>query len=148
MKNTFLFLAAALSVSVSIETAKAGEFLTPNQKQAILRSVDNTCGDTWCEGDYNYAFKSIDCDSSAEACTLQFVMLEEQGRSVKLKAVSRAAKYTARISNAHSVACTVKNLGKAEDLITFVRPDYSVLTNRFYEPLTDCISTLEKKLAR
>ena len=48
---------------------------TKTLEQLLLAEIDSVCGDTWCEGDYNYGFISIQC--SAEGCSLNFTMKQE-----------------------------------------------------------------------
>lgn len=35
--------------------------LTAAQERVVLRLVDNICGDTWCEGDHAFRFRSFSC---------------------------------------------------------------------------------------
>jgi hypothetical protein len=35
--------------------------LTAAQERVVLRLVDDICGDTWCEGDHAFRFRSFDC---------------------------------------------------------------------------------------
>ena len=122
------------------------EFLTEAQKKTILSEVDSVCGDTWCEGDYNYRFNLIACDSAAKACILKFDMIEDGESDLSFKPVSQTGKFISKISNTHSVSCTVNGLSKVDDLLETIRPDYHELKDGFYSPLNDCIATLEKKL--
>lgn len=54
----------------------AQEFLTSAQKEKTLLLLDNICGDTWCEGDYNYEFDKISCDQKSSSCTVDFLLIE------------------------------------------------------------------------
>ena len=44
-------------------------------EQLLLARIDSLCGDTWCEGDYNYDFVALRC--GADGCTLKFIMKEQ-----------------------------------------------------------------------
>jgi hypothetical protein len=35
--------------------------LTASQERVVLRLVDDICGDTWCEGDHAFRFRSLSC---------------------------------------------------------------------------------------
>ena len=35
--------------------------LTAAQERVVLRLVDDFCGDTWCEGDHAFRFRSLSC---------------------------------------------------------------------------------------
>ena len=50
----------------------ATEAITENQENNILQSIDMACGDTWCEGDYQYHFTAFKCSSLTESCSLTF----------------------------------------------------------------------------
>lgn len=45
--------------------------LTRVQEQTVLRLVDDICGDTWCEGDHLFDFRSFTCDPAARSCLLR-----------------------------------------------------------------------------
>ena len=47
-------------------------FLSEAKSKAVLQAFDNLCADTWCSGDYDYDFKSFECDFSKAACVLKF----------------------------------------------------------------------------
>ena len=58
-------LLAALSV-LSLPAASAAASpprytVTAAQERAVLRLVDDLCGDTWCEGDHAMRFRSFTC---------------------------------------------------------------------------------------
>src|SRR4051812_11782524 len=51
------------------------EALTPNalsaaQAKTVLRLIDDICGDTWCDGDYDFGFRRLSCNSALHTCTL------------------------------------------------------------------------------
>lgn len=56
MKTIFVLL-LAFSLNVHASTPKEG--LSKTQKSTILNLIDRVCGDTWCEGDYQFEFDSI-----------------------------------------------------------------------------------------
>lgn len=37
-----------------------------------LQLIDNACGDIWCEGDFDFNFKSFNCRFDKEICTLEY----------------------------------------------------------------------------
>ena len=57
---------AALPVLVAAAAPAAaapptGSALTAAQERVVLRLVDDICGDTWCEGDHAFRFRSFAC---------------------------------------------------------------------------------------
>jgi hypothetical protein len=65
------FLCALLALADF--TAYAAPILNEDQQFELLQSIDNICGDTWCEGDTNWSFDAIACDTKA-GCTLNLTM--------------------------------------------------------------------------
>ncbi len=53
--------------------AHAESLLSDIEQSDLLQSIDNICGDSWCEGDSNWSFDAIQCDSD-QACTLKLTM--------------------------------------------------------------------------
>ena len=44
--------------------------LTGAQQRTVLDLIDDVCGDTWCEGDLRFDFRTFTCDRSHATCTL------------------------------------------------------------------------------
>ncbi len=44
--------------------------VTAAQERVVLRLVDDICGDTWCEGDHAFRFRSFTC-SARRGCLLR-----------------------------------------------------------------------------
>lgn len=45
--------------------------LTHAESRVVLHLVDNICGDTWCEGDHAFRFRSFACHPKRGACVLR-----------------------------------------------------------------------------
>jgi len=147
MKNGMRGLIVLLLIQgLFFSRAFAAEFLTKAQKTLILREIDSICGDTWCEGDFNFKFNSIRCDAHSQRCNIHFELIESNGSRPQLIKVSETAQFVSKVSNSHPASCTIKNLRKVEDIITSIRPGDGELNDAFYSALTDCISTLETKI--
>lgn len=65
-------VASLTALAMSPAHAATAEFLSAKQKKAVLRAVDNICGDTWCEGDYNFRFNKLFCSSVSKSCRVVF----------------------------------------------------------------------------
>src|SRR5689334_6137560 len=83
MRISMLFLllagcaADATGPNVELESASADDLkadtissLTAAQAKTVLHLIDNTCGDTWCDGDFDFGFKKIVCQPTRNSCTL------------------------------------------------------------------------------
>lgn len=66
-----LFVALSLYFFVNIGNVFAND-LSQEQEDFVLGKIDDICGDTWCEGDFDSEFKQLDCDFASSACTLKF----------------------------------------------------------------------------
>lgn len=110
--------------------AKKG--LTPRQAKTVLRLVDNICGDTWCEGDFNFAFHRIDCDARAETCTLSLELIsrDEEGQAV------------------YPRTCTTGGFTGFTSLVETSDGGYQSLNWDYYTSLTECIARIEEELAQ
>lgn len=53
--------------------AQAAPILSESEQDDLLQSIDNICGDTWCEGDSNWSFDAMRCDSE-KGCVLDLTM--------------------------------------------------------------------------
>lgn len=69
MKSPFFGLLLVALASGAVP-AHATDFLTPKEKQEILEGLDTIAGDTWDEGEYEYAFLNVSCSAEASACTI------------------------------------------------------------------------------
>ena len=74
MKKTLLFTFAFILTLGSLH-AQAKDFLNEKQKDTTLELLNNLCGDTWCEGDFEYEFDQIDCSKRKKNCTIELNVL-------------------------------------------------------------------------
>ena len=52
--------------------AVATKFLSGQESDAVLAQIDNECGDSWCESDFNFIFDAFECDFEAARCDFTF----------------------------------------------------------------------------
>ena len=64
----FLFLIAAATAA----HAASPPPLEPRVADEVLTLIDNACGDSWCESDFNFIFDAFGCDFDQKQCTLGF----------------------------------------------------------------------------
>src|SRR5581483_2839692 len=43
--------------------------LTATQQKQVRTALDNICGDTWCDGDWNWTFEKVTCKLDLGTCT-------------------------------------------------------------------------------
>lgn len=117
------------------ESALCKNALSPAQEQTVLKLVDDICGDTWCEGDNNFAFLALSCRAGAAhspqggRCTLQLDIIP-------------------RVDDPPSYrrSCTTRGFSGFASLVTTSSNGYQSLQPEFYDALSECINRLESEL--
>ena len=103
--------------------------LSPTQEKITLKLIDDICGDTWCEGDYNFDFRALTCDLRRTTCTLRFQMFPWDT--------------AASGSSAYSHSCETTGFSGFDSLVATAPNGYQSLAPSFYDALTTCIGKLE-----
>ena len=93
----------------------------------VLKIIDNTCGDTWCEGDFNFKFLELNLDPSNETATLIFNLVDEWSKPIRLLRTS----------------CVITNVRSFSDL-TSSHQRNPRLKDHIYDSLSDCIRSREE----
>jgi hypothetical protein len=82
----------------------------------VLRVIDTTCGDSWCESDYNYKFLSVQFNISRNTTTLFFQRIKDEKEILDRK-------------------CEIEGYSSPDEIIT-----HHDLEPEFYDKLNSCIS--------
>ncbi len=153
IRNTFLFstavftaacsassheMAAENAVEVSATDALESSELAPDtagdlnkaQSSTVLKLLDDVCGDSWCEGDYDWHFPKIVCHFTPGTCTLTFRITDPNPTPPKT----------------YWRSCKVSGLRSFEDLVDTAPNGYQSLENGFYDDVSICIDHIEKDL--
>lgn len=128
MKNLInATLVTTLLLSTSAFTAE--RLFSARQEKRVLQAIDNICGDTWCEGDYNFRFNTFICDKKTNACELnfQFIVTNDDGVDEQFSAVQ---------------VCRFENITQFSQLMD---GQWS-LNDDFYQDVTECITDLESSV--
>jgi hypothetical protein len=100
--------------------------LSRTEERIVLKLVDDICGDTWCEGDNDFRFRRLLCDSSAATCSLMFqIGLRESAAS--------AWRWQ---------TCRTGGFIDFDSLVETTSGGYQWLTHGYYEALSACIGEL------
>jgi hypothetical protein len=113
------------------------EALAPNalsaaQAKTVLRLIDDICGDTWCDGDYDFGFRRLSCSSALHTCTLTLQAFPVEGVTALHRSYWRSCK-TPGFAGFSSLVDTAPN-------------GYQSLTEGYYDLLGECISRVESNL--
>jgi hypothetical protein len=128
-----------VDTTASQQTAgvSCGNALSPTEERTALKLIDDICGDTWCEGDNNFAFERLTCRARAAganeggSCTLQLrIIPREEG------------------SRPYARVCTTGGFSGFDSLVDTASGGYQDLDWNYYLALTACISELEAHLPR
>ena len=72
--NLFFFSLVIL-ILIILLSKKNSDIITDNQKIQIIELIENECGDSWCEGDYDYEFINFSCNKNVEVCKMSFYFI-------------------------------------------------------------------------
>jgi hypothetical protein len=124
-----MILIAVITIS-SLFAQSAMAFLTPYQADEIIQVMNNVCGDTWCEGDYEFDFKTINCSAATQTCEIQLAVIDPTAAPVNGSLVPVAEEI-----------CNLENVKRYYDIVA-----RGELRSHVYEQLNGCISDIEGKL--
>ena len=94
--------------------------------ELTLEVIDNICGDTWCEGEFDFDFREIKIDEIERMALVDFsLILNRSTQTVR-----------------HDTTCAISNVSSFDDVIEFRNGSLS-LTDEFFKKLNLCISERE-----
>lgn len=127
--------------TVELESASADDLkadtissLTVAQARTVLRLIDNTCGDTWCDGDFDFAFKKIVCQPTRNSCTLTTLVTYPA--------------FSDQTPSYYWRSCRMIGVSHFGDLVATCASGYQTLTAGFYDDLSACIQKIEGSIPR
>ena len=120
-----------------IESAWCRNALSPREEKTVLNLIDNICGDTWCEGDNNFAFERLTCRAGAAdapdggTCTLNLRLIPQDGRARgPIREPARRVAFSASTPSSKRRRVAINR------------------STGTYLALTDCVTRLEAGLAQ
>lgn len=118
------------------DSALCRNALSAHEEKTVLQLIDNICGDTWCEGENDFAFERLTCrtgapDSPSGTCTL------------KLRLIPRDDGPRSYVRT-----CTTDGFFGFDSLVETTQGGYQSLDWDYYLALTDCVQALEAALIR
>ncbi len=137
MKNKILGL--ALSFGLWPLTGQASPSTQENQ---VLRAIDDICGDTWCEGSFNYRFQRVEVDQAKKRAEVLFEMSTDVSYSFQI--ASEKPVRAQVLNQSFAVSCQIEGISEPSDMLSGTHS----LRWDVYISLNDCISSLEGKFLR
>lgn len=129
MKQSFLyccFFAMSLAALANFPSYSQ-ELFSKDQRQLVLETIDNTCADSWCEGDYDFEFVDFYCNRINNVCNLSFYFINTDNDLEK---------------KSNLQLCTFGNITNIDQIID----NSQRLSESFYELLDTCISDRESMI--
>jgi len=128
-------LASLVSVSAFANSPVNQAPPEPTAEESVRRAIDNICGDTWCEGDFQFKFLAVTFDKDQLQTDLSFIMYPYGEEENLLEADG---------SGAPVLHCQIEGFADANLILT---PNGS-LVDPFYTSLSDCIGSHETTILK
>jgi hypothetical protein len=117
------------------DSALCKNALSATEEKTALKLIDDICGDTWCEGDNDFAFERLTCrtgdPTNGGSCALELrIIPREEG------------------SRSYPRVCRTGAFFGFPSLVDTAQNGYQSLDWDYYLALTDCITELESELPR
>lgn len=128
MTKFYSFLICLFSApAFGLASTPAKAFLTAQETEAVVREIDNICGDTWCSGDLNYGFDQLVCNSNECYFDIQAITRNEPSES-----------------QSRPYRCQLNGFQSASDLVrietSFDGQTLYRYTDKLYDAVSQCIS--------
>lgn len=134
------FIHAALVGILSLPAVSQAQS-APSPEEKVRKAIDDICGDTWCEGDYQYSFRKVSFDSKTNQTTVDFFMTPYLSEE---PIADEATFASTLVSPSFAVRCVVKGYSDAKLILT----QQGDLNWDFYTAFGDCVNSLEKNLVK
>lgn len=121
---------AGLLGSPAHASSTSGPVLTGAQQRAVLDLIDDACGDTWCEGDFRFDFRTFTCDRRHRTCTLGL----------------RLAPYTDEPARWYWRSGKVYGFTRFPQMVTTSPTGQQSLTPAFYDAVNILVNAFEESL--
>lgn len=107
--------------------------LSFDQEAEVLTQIDNICGDTWCEGDFNFSFESLKCSDATNSCVFVAYLID----------YSWPNGYDAdEVKTYYPSSCVIKGFTQYSKMIE----GPGELNWDFYEAVSDCVTEMEEEV--
>lgn len=131
--------------------------LTSVQASTWETEIDNICGDTWCEGDFNWGFDEAKCDFEKGICTMDLTLMDrpyyrdDKPTALELKelevlrafpSISVDLDYYEEEVSTYTKTCVMKDMKSLADVLDEGETSYS---EKSYDLITDCITEMEEE---
>ena len=113
------------------EEALSGNALSPTQAKIALGLIDQICADTWCSGDYDFAFRRLTCSRAAETCSLTLQVFPREELPSE---------------RSYFRSCNTREFTGFGSLVNQTESGYRSLDDAYYDALTECTTRIVNHL--
>jgi hypothetical protein len=145
-----------LIIFLSLNFQVLANDLTTIESDELSTSLDNTCGDSWCEGDFNWSVDDFNCSFADQTCTVKLTLIDEfyideytsiEEFETKLAHVEKSLNVDTDTDVDYAAilweqTCTIKNISNKQDL--FYNSNNTDHSNDVYYQVLDCVSEIEE----
>jgi hypothetical protein len=126
--------ADGLYTPVAHAASAAGNDLTAAQQAQALHDIDNLCGDTWCDGDYNFRFDTLTCNFTTGNCTIAIEVTYPNDGADNAPWYPRS--------------CALTGFHAYTDMVTVLTPTFSQVTDALNNEMFDCTQNVEPTIPK
>jgi len=111
--------------------ADSDRILSDEERKILLGTIDSICGDTWCEGDFDYSFNHIECSKSTGTCIFKLEFIYREWGDDDMEEVILEARIP--------VTCNLDGFYKKSDLVASNEQGENWHTEKLYDAVNLCI---------
>jgi hypothetical protein len=106
--------------------------LTSKQASQVLLLIDDACGDAWCEGDYEWAFKKMSCHFDLGTCTMTAMLTMPASGSTPAASYWRS--------------CKMRGIRSFKSMVHTYANGFQALTDTMFTKVDACATKMEDSI--
>ncbi|NRA66856.1 MAG: hypothetical protein HRU19_20375 [Pseudobacteriovorax sp.] len=99
--------------------------ISEQEELVVLSALNNICGDSWCGGDLEIAFKALTCPSDKKGCEIELI--------------AQGYEFQSETYPANTLICELPGLVSRRDIIRY-RSTGATYAEPLYDAVSNCIS--------
>jgi len=134
MKKIKQIILCLLVLMSTFAFAESDRILTQQEEQDVLSAIDNICGDTWCEGDFDFSFNKLECLKSTESCLFEWEFIDREYLDEDYETY-KETRFPAQ--------CVIKDIKEKDQIAKISYRNVLTYTDDLYDAVSDCIDQKE-----
>lgn len=136
-----------------------GNDLSQGEANDLATDLDNICGDSWCEGDFNWSVDEFTCSFEKKTCSVDLTLIEEfffdEDYGSTREEFRERKEYVSKVldvdyesyddmASIHwRQSCKFENI-TSKDML-FDQSGWASYSDLVYERVLDCVTEMEEK---